>query len=70
VCADGGPIVSPLETVDTDALGDGTSHAVVSLPPHHVLDGQHYIEVRDGGAEPRPRILCGDVPRRELGSEK
>jgi hypothetical protein len=63
-CDDGGPIVAPLESIDSDPLGDGGSSTIVPLAPHQLLDGQSYIEIQDGGAEPRNPIFCGDLPAR------
>jgi hypothetical protein len=63
-CDDGGPIVAPLESIDSDRLGDGGSSTIVPLAPHQLLDGQSYIEIQHGGAEPRNPIFCGDLPAR------
>jgi hypothetical protein len=68
-CDDGGPIKTPLESLHTDRLGSARSSTLVPLPPHQVLDGQSYLEIQEGGAEPRQPLFCADLPvRPELHS--
>lgn len=61
-CDDIGPVVVPLQPVQVDAQGSGTSTSTVDLPMQDAADGQHLISYHAAGGSPGPPVTCGEIP--------
>ncbi|MGI9179989.1 MAG: CHRD domain-containing protein [Longimicrobiaceae bacterium] len=65
-CDTQGPVAAPLEAVNTDATGMGTSTSTVNVPGMTVMNGQHYVQAHTAGADPGPPTACADIPEHRM----
>lgn len=65
-CDAQGPVAAPLEAVNTDATGMGTSTSTVNVPGMTVMNGQHYVQAHTAGADPGPPTACADIPEHRM----
>jgi hypothetical protein len=62
-CDNLGPVVAPLEPVNVQAGGTGTSTSTVDLPAQQIMEGDHVIAYHEAGGQPGRPVVCGEVGR-------
>jgi hypothetical protein len=62
-CDNIGPVAFPLESVNVQAGGTGSSTSTVNAPMTAVMDGNHLIAYHEAGGNPGAPVVCGDIPR-------
>jgi hypothetical protein len=61
-CADRTRAIMPLEPIDVDADGTGSSTSTVEMPAETLYDGQHIVVYHEAGGAPGASIVCAEIP--------
>jgi hypothetical protein len=62
-CENIGGVQQPLDSIDTDATGAGTTTTTVGVPPMTAMDGQHIVVYHGEGGTP---IACAPIPAHRM----
>jgi hypothetical protein len=60
-CEQLGGVEAPLNAVEVDASGNGSSITTVTTPMNTVMDGRHVVSVHEAGGSPGAPIACGAI---------
>jgi hypothetical protein len=61
-CAAPGQVVAPLQPVNVDAAGAGTSTSTVDQALMSIADGNHIVAYHAAGGDPGAPVVCAAIP--------